>query len=113
MGNACCAGGDHSRGGIEKTKISKKNGSQLDRRVTLAGNMKNFKNLKYVDNIEDVYTFGSQLGKGSFGSVNKATRVGDTNEFAIKIIDKDSLNNNPMLPQLMMSELTVLKKCSH
>ena len=32
---------------------------------------------------------------------------------AIKMISKKSLETNPMLPTLMMSELTVLKKCSH
>jgi serine/threonine protein kinase len=75
--------------------------------------MKNFKNLKYVDNINEVYIIKNKLGQGSFGSVNRAVRVGGGIDMAIKIIDKTSLNNNPMLPTLMMSELTVLKKCSH
>jgi calcium-dependent protein kinase len=60
-----------------------------------------------------VYVIKDKLGQGSFGSVNRAVRVGGTIDVAIKIIDKNSLNNNPMLPSLMMSELTVLKKCSH
>ena len=64
--------------------------------------MKNFKNLRKVHNIKDVYTFGKQLGKGSFGAVTMATRKGSTHNFAIKVILKESLNSNPMLPTLMV-----------
>jgi hypothetical protein len=35
--------------------------------VTYAPNMKNFKNLKYIEDINDLYEFGDLLGKGSFG----------------------------------------------
>jgi hypothetical protein len=38
--------------------------------------MKNFKNLKYVENIDELYEIGDELGKGSFGTVNKCKRVG-------------------------------------
>lgn len=41
--------------------------------------MKNFKNLKQVKNIHDVYKFEDMLGKGSFGQVRKATRYGSNN----------------------------------
>ena len=75
--------------------------------------MKNFKNLKYIDDINEVYHIGKQLGQGSFGSVNKCTRVGQSKECAIKMISKDSLESNPMLPELMVSELAVLKTTSH
>lgn len=34
-------------------------------------------------------------------------------ECAIKTIDKFSLEKNPMLPALMMNELTILQKCAH
>ena len=76
--------------------------------MTLAPNMKNFKNLKYVDDISMLYSIGDKLGEGSFGSVNKAIRLGTGSEVAIKQILKDSLNSNPMLPTLMMNELHVL-----
>ena len=75
--------------------------------------MKNFKNLKFIDDIEDLYEFGEILGKGSFGSVKRAIRKGTNFEFAVKVIDKDSLNSNPMLPKLMVQELSILQKCSH
>lgn len=64
-------------------------------------------------NINEVYKIKDKLGQGSFGSVNRAQRVGGGIEVAIKVIDKKSLDSNQMLPTLMMSELTVLKKCSH
>lgn len=60
--------------------------------------MKNFKNLKFVDNINDVYKMKNKLGQGSYGSVNRAVRVGGGCDIAIKIIDKNSLNSNPSLP---------------
>ena len=50
--------------------------------------MKNFKNLKFIDDIEDIYEFGEILGKGSFGSVKRAIRKGTNFEFAVKVIDK-------------------------
>jgi len=115
MGNLCCTDKNnlHTRGKITKTPI-KRGGKQVDvRRQTFAPNMKNFKNLKYVENINEVYNIGKKLGQGSFGSVNRAQRVGGGIDVAIKMIDKKSLDSNPMLPTLMMSELTVLKKCSH
>lgn len=48
--------------------------------------MKNFKDLKWVKDIEDHYKIGKLIGKGGFGSVNKATPVGIEEEVAIKII---------------------------
>ena len=66
--------------------------------MTNAPNMKNFKNLKQIKDINSIYTFGKELGKGSFGAVMRATRKGSNNEVAMKIVKKQSLNNNPMLP---------------
>ena len=140
MGGVCCGSKDSSRGKNDKLQVTKinKNGQQqqtggtdsdignmdlpspgeqnqlfAQRRKTVAPNMKNFKNLKQVKNIHDVYKFEELLGKGSFGQVRKATRYGSNNQVAVKIVEKMSLNANPMLPQLMISELTVLQKCVH
>ena len=66
--------------------------------MTYAPNMKNYKNLKYVNDINELYEFGELLGKGSFGSVKRATRIVTNVEYAVKIIDKNSLESNPMLP---------------
>ena len=53
------------------------------------------------------------LGKGSFGMVYKAVHVGTEAECAVKVILKSSLTANPALPELMISELTILQKSSH
>ena len=107
MGNVCCTDKSaHSRGKVNVTFLKRKRkGTEDDkesilsrRRSTIAPNMKNFKSLKYIDNITDIYDIKEKLGQGSFGSVNKAVRKGGSNEVAIKIIDKKSLDNNPMLP---------------
>lgn len=41
---------------------------------------------------------GSLLGKGSFGNVYKATRLGAEYECALKVIAKGQLATNSMLP---------------
>lgn len=85
MGNLCCNKGDE-RGFYDRP------------RRTLAPNMKNFKNLKFVTDINALYVIGEELGKGSFGSVYRATRKGMNTQWAIKSIKKRSLHSNPMLP---------------
>ena len=70
MGNSLCSScsknDDLSRGHQPPDK---------QRIGTIAPNMKNFKNLKYVENIEAIYKFDKLLGKGSYGKVIKATRI--------------------------------------
>ena len=51
-----------------------------------------------MKNIHEVYKFEDVIGKGSFGQVRKAIRTGSNNAVAVKIIEKESLNANPMLP---------------
>ena len=113
MGNACCSkDGNGARGWNGNFSISSR-GRSRSRKETIAVNMKNFKNLRFIDNINSFYQFGDPLGQGSYGAVYKARRIGADWDVAMKVIKKDSLESNPMLPQLMMSELTILKKCSH
>ena len=45
--------------------------------------------------------------------VNLATRKGSDSKVAIKTIRKRSLSDNPLLPQLMLNELLILKQCNH
>ena len=94
---------------MDSLKVSSRMSSTIEaRRTTFAPNMKNFKNLKFIENINSLYNIGEILGKGSFGSVYKAVRLSTNTECAIKSIEKTSLLANPMLPQLMMNELSVL-----
>ena len=94
MGNICCT--DHQF-----------------RRGTLVPNMKHYKQLKQVEDIGSLFQITSLLGKGSFGSVNKAIRISTNTECAIKHIRKQTLYQQSVLVKLMMQELSVLQKCSH
>ena len=49
-----------------------------------------------------------ELGRGAYGTVKKAIMKSNQEPRAVKIIEKANLSSNPMLPQLMISELTVL-----
>lgn len=60
-----------------------------------------------------MYTLDKKLGEGSFGTVYAAKRISTQSMHAIKSIKKSSLLSNPMLPALMMSELTILHDLSH
>ena len=107
MGICCHKSGDQARGGNLEAR------SARTRAGTVAPNIKNFKNLKMINNIEDLYTITKKLGEGSFGTVNAAKRKSTNSMHAVKQIKKSSLLSNPMLPGLMMSELTILHDLSH
>ena len=59
--------------------------------------MANFRLLKSVKDIQDVYTFGDELGKGSFGSVHVAWRNGTYEKYAMKSIKKANIQRSPVL----------------
>lgn len=40
---------------------------------------------------EQHYTYGEALGKGSFGTVTEAIRVGDDSKWAVKIVNKEKV----------------------
>ena len=111
MGNVCTCGKTQSS--LHTRGLPMKKGANNRHRGTFVPSMKNFKNLRKVDDISTVYTFGTKLGEGSFGAVMKARRKGNDQECAIKVIQKASLNKNPMLPELMVGELSILKKTAH
>lgn len=69
MGNSLCSSCS------KNDDLSRGRQQDKQRLGTIAPNMKNFKNLKYVENIEAVYKFDKLLGKGSYGKVIKATRI--------------------------------------
>jgi serine/threonine protein kinase len=67
--------------------------------------MKHFKNLKRIKNINTIYDFGEQLGKGAFGTVRKCTSKATGQDYAIKIVNRDSLKVNRRLPKMLLNEL--------
>lgn len=76
MGNCTCGGKDssHAKGLKPEHEPILSTPSEIGTRRTEVFNMKNFKNLRKVQDIKDIYTFGRELGKGSFGAVLKAKR---------------------------------------
>ena len=55
---------------------------------------KDFKGLKYVENIKERYKIGRVLGEGSFGQVRIALHRLAGVKCAIKIIRKDKINEH-------------------
>lgn len=81
--------------------------------MTNIPSFKNFRALRQIKDIKKHYEIGKELGSGSFGTVNLAQKVGSNEKVAIKTIKKRSLSDNPLLPQMMLSEILVLKSCDH
>ncbi len=67
------------------------------------------KNFKKVDNIKEMYTFSTVLGKGSFGEVRKAFNVRAEVDCAVKVIRKKAISSHQILVDLMKNELKVLE----
>ena len=76
-------------------------------------NYKDFKGFKKIKNIKERYKIGKVLGSGSFASVRIAQHRKANVKCAIKIIKKDKVESQPILMDLMKSELKVLEDTSH
>ena len=59
------------------------------------------------------YSLLHELGKGQFGSVYKARRDADGEEFAIKVVEKKKLDETPLLKELFYIEVQVLTAFNH
>lgn len=70
--------------------------------------MKNFKNLKKIEDINDSYILEKKLGEGSFGTVYRAKKLETQTDCAIKVVNKGKLQSQPELPGMMMQELAIL-----
>ena len=77
MGNTICCCNHQERGLILNKKVSEEGGAG-------GPNMKDFKNLKSIIDIKELYDFGDILGSGSYGTVRRATRKIDKFECAVK-----------------------------
>jgi calcium-dependent protein kinase len=72
-----------------------------------------YKSFKWINNIQEHYKVGKELGSGSFGSVYATENIQTKVPAAIKIIKKNKLKENEVYMDLMRNELTVLEKCDH
>ena len=59
------------------------------------------------------YKFVQKIGKGCYGEVYKGMKDGDTNEYAIKLVSKESLNKSKKLVELFNTEVSVLQEINH
>ena len=62
---------------------------ETDRESKHIMSFKEFKGLKYIENIKDRYRIGKFLGKGQFGVVKKCLHKPTNIKLAIKIIEKE------------------------
>ena len=92
MGNICGGSG---------TSNTLENSGAVRGRQTVP-NIKNFTNLKKINKLNDFYALGTELGKGAFGSVYRATRQGMESECALKMVNKKALRRKPNLAELMV-----------
>lgn len=84
-----------------------------DQKANYVLSFKDFKGLKYVENIKDRYKIGRVLGEGSFGQVRIALHRQAEIKCAIKIIRKEQVNSHKILQDLMRNELKILEDTSH
>ena len=59
--------------------------------------MYNYKRLKTIEDVTDIFEVGNLLGQGNFGQVNLATRNSNGQTCALKMVQKDALQENPLL----------------
>lgn len=74
---------------------------------------KEFKKLRKIDRISDLFKIGKKLGEGEFGTVRQAWHKLANMDVAIKMISKDQIEKNIKQKQLIFGELSVLEETSH
>lgn len=93
MGGLCC------KDSLNETKFSQAPNKKNPKWYT--PNMKNFKNLRKVEGIKEIYNLKAILGEGSFGTVYKGEHKVSNNLYAIKVVKKDKVEDNPVLDGLL------------
>jgi calcium/calmodulin-dependent protein kinase I len=64
-----------------------------------------------TDPIDSVYEMGEEIGKGGFSVVYRATKKGNGEEFAIKVIQKKMVEGDDI--KLLKREIQIMKKLDH
>ena len=72
--------------------------------------MSDFMGIKKSDSIDNFYEIDQVIGRGAFGEVVKARHLFSNEERAIKIIEKQKLQQHAILMQLQLQELNILMK---
>ena len=75
--------------------------------------MQDFKQLKFLKNIEQRYILGSMLGQGAFGTVRLCKQIDTRKNFAVKIMQKKAIEKQKIYVELLMNELSILSEKSH
>lgn len=57
-------------------------------------------------------TLGRKLGRGAFGTVFLTT-LSDGSEYAVKCLDRDSIDDNPICQNLFETEISVMREIKH
>lgn len=69
------------------------------------GNIKDFRNLKKIEKIEDHYKIICKLGEGGFATVSKAQDLITGKYCAIKQMDKNQNEENEKAKEAIVNEL--------
>lgn len=75
--------------------------------------MYDFKKFKHIENIQTKYQLGDHLGMGSFGKVQRCQHIDSGSEFAMKIINKELIQQRKIYLELLENELSILGSKSH
>ena len=103
-------------GGVNQKKISKPLVNLDSQRGPLRKrtlHMQDFKQLKFLQSIEQRYILGAILGQGAFGTVRLCKQIDTRKNFAVKIMQKKAIEKQKIYVELLMNELTILSEKSH
>ena len=89
-----------------KTKKSKQQTSGIQHKL----NFRQFRSMKKVEDIQELYQFRKKIGEGAFGEVYEAVHIKAELPCAVKVIKKTKLRESKIHEKLMIQELEALDK---
>ena len=99
--------------GVDRSRRRGETKSQSAVKYRRTLSMNDYKQFKYIDQIQQKYQFGEELGKGAFGKVLRCKHLGSGSDFAIKIMEKKMIRQRKVYVQLLENELAILGSKSH